>query len=252
MKVCVVVPSYNERENIAPLLDRISGVAISDLNVLFVDDSSPDGTADEVRKAMARSPRVHLLLRPEKLGIGSAHVEGFAWALDKLGADIVSEMDSDLQHPPEKITQLVAAVEAGADIAVASRKVEGGGVEGWSRWRRIVSSGANALTKVVLGLKVSDSTSGFRALSSRAVRVVIETSPVSKDYFFQVESLYSLKKKGMKIVEIPFTFRAREAGRSKMGVGEMFGFFLGVWRLKLSGVDESRKARQDTPRPSPM
>jgi dolichol-phosphate mannosyltransferase len=234
LKVCLVIPTFNERENIAPLLDRVKSVAIPDLHVLFVDDSSPDGTAEAVERAMARSPNVHLVKRPGKLGIGSAHVQGFAWALSNLSPEALVEMDSDLQHPPEKIPDLLKAVEGGADVAIASRKVQGGGTEGWSRWRMLVSSGANALARIVLGLGVKDSTSGFRALNAKAAKVVIEAAPSSNSYFFQVESLYALKTRGLKMVEVPFVFTARQTGRSKMGVGEIVGFFFGVWRLRFS------------------
>ncbi|MDV3276836.1 MAG: polyprenol monophosphomannose synthase [Nitrososphaerales archaeon] len=231
-----MVPTYNERENIAPLLERLGKVALEGLHVLFVDDSSPDGTADVVREAMKGNESVHVLIREGKKGIGSAHIEGFARALETLSPDVLIEMDADLQHPPEKIPDLVAAIANGADVAVASRKVEGGGTEGWSLWRRGVSKGANVMAKVVLGLGVNDSTSGFRALSSRATRVLVDSELPSQSYFFQVASLYLLKKRGMKMVEVPFRFQARKAGKSKMGISEIVGFLLGVWKLRLFGV----------------
>lgn len=232
----MVVPTYNERSNVAPLVKRIKDLGLKDIHVLFVDDSSPDGTADEVRLAMKEWPHVHLMVREGKKGIGSAHLEGFTRAIEEFSPDVVVEMDADLQHPPEKVPELVSAVEKGADVAVASRRVSGGGTEGWSLWRRWVSSGANLLTRLVLGLDVKDSTSGFRALSLRAAKAVVETAPESKDYFFQVESLYALKMKGMKMVEVPFIFQSRRSGRSKMGMGEVIAFFLGVWRLRLMGT----------------
>jgi dolichol-phosphate mannosyltransferase len=236
VKVCVVVPTYNERENIGPLLARIRKVTVPDLQVLFVDDSSPDGTADEIREEMRDDKSIHLLVRDSKKGIGTAHMEGFAESIKTLGADIILEMDADLQQPPEKIPELVAAVEAGADVAVASRKIPGGGTSGWGLWRRTVSSGANRYARFVLGIPVKDCTSGFRALNRRAANTLAESNALAAEFFFQVASLYLLKRRGMKMVEVPFVFGERAAGKSKLSGGEIGSFFVGVLKLRFSSI----------------
>lgn len=236
MNACVVVPTYNERENIKPLLERLRGTGLPGLEVLFVDDSSPDGTADVIRDEMSRDASVHLLLRGGKQGIGSAHIEGFAEAISEHGADVLVEIDADLQQPPEKIPELVAAISSGADIAVASRKVPGGATVGWSVWRRTVSSGANLYARFVLGIPIRDCTSGFRALSKNAARILLESKVQASQFYFQVASLYVLKKRGMGMVEIPFVFSGRHAGRSKLWWGEIFRFFFGVLILRLSSI----------------
>jgi dolichol-phosphate mannosyltransferase len=236
VKACVVVPTYNERENIKPLLDRLRKVDFPGLQVLFVDDSSPDGTSDEIRKEITKDPSFHLLVRGTKKGIGSAHIDGFAEAIRELGADVLIEMDADLQQPPEKIPELVSAVSAGADVAVGSRKVSGGGAVDWSLWRRTVSRGANFYARTVLGIPVKDCTSGFRALNKAAAQFLVESDSQTSEFFFQVASLYKLKKRGMRMVEVPFIFGARAAGKSKLSRGEFFGFFIGVLKLRSSST----------------
>ncbi len=236
MNACVVIPTYNERENIKPLLRRLREIGMPGLELLFVDDSSPDGTADVIREEMSGDASVHLLLRGSKQGIGSAHIEGFAEAMREYAADVLVELDADLQQPPEKIPELVASVRSGADVAVASRKVTGGGTVGWSLWRRTVSSGANFYARVLLGIPIRDCTSGFRALSRNAAQVLVEGKVQASQFYFQVASLYLLKKQGMKMVEIPFVFGERRSGRSKLGWGEIVGFFFGVLRLRLSSI----------------
>lgn len=232
---CVVVPTYNEKENIEPLVDAVLGVDPR-LQLLFVDDSSPDSTADEVRRVGAGRGNVHLLVREGKRGLGGAYLEGFRLAVEKLGAEVVVEMDADLQHPPEKIPELLSALTSGHDVVVASRKVQGGGTVGWSLWRRAVSRGANLLARLILGLKVKDCTSGFRALNRRSAEMLMSAQLPDSSYSFQVASLFYLKRRGMRMIEIPFTFQTRKAGKSKMGMGEIFRFFVGVLKIRFMGT----------------
>lgn len=229
---CIVVPTYNEKENIEPLVQAIEDARIPGVKVLFVDDSSPDGTADEVRRLAAERAWVHLVVREGKLGLGSAHLKGFDEAA-KLGAEVVVEMDSDLQHPPSKVPALVEALGEGYDVALASRKVKGGGTGDWALWRRGVSRGANLLARWVLGLGVKDPTSGFRALSRRAALALVGARLPTSGYSFQVASLYYLKRNGMKMTEVPFTFGPRRHGRSKMGAREVGRFFVSIVKLRL-------------------
>lgn len=234
LRVCVVVPTYNERENVGPLVGAIEGAAPG-VQVLFVDDDSPDGTADEVRRVAEGRPGVHLVVRKGKRGLGGAHIDGFKHAMDTLGSEVLMEMDADLQHPASKIPALLAALTEGYDVVIASRKVQGGGTAGWSLWRRAVSRGANLLARLLLGLKVKDCTSGFRALNRGSAEALVGAKLPDSSYSFQVASLFYLKKRGMKMTEVPFTFETRKAGKSKMGMGEILQFFVSVVKMRVAG-----------------
>ena len=223
-KVCVVVPTYNERENIVPLLEAISAVRRPGDQLLFVDDSSPDGTQEPIKEAAAREAWVHLYSREAKKGIGSAYLDGFRHAISALQADVLLEMDADLQHPPGVIPALVRAIDAGADVAIASRYVHGGGSRGWGFWRRLISRGANWQAKTFLGLDVRDCTSGFRAYRKAAAQKLLEVKLPASGFEFQVAALYALKT-DMKMVEVPFVFEVRKAGRSKLKVKDVVKFF---------------------------
>ncbi len=227
-----MVPTYNEKDNVSNLIEEVRRCAIPGLSMLFVDDSSPDGTSDLVRGYSSREPWVKLLVRSEKRGIGSAYQDGFREAISALAPEIVVEMDADLQHPPSAIVDLVRAVKSGADVAVGSRYVPGGSVSGWSFWRRVVSKGANAYSRMLLGLPVKDATSGFRAYGKAAAAKVANTSLPAKGFEFQVASLHLLKT-NMKIVEVPYAFSARTAGTSKLGLADMARFFFVVIRIAL-------------------
>ena len=231
LKVSAVVPTYNERENVGPLVEALAGLGMAGLSVLFVDDSSPDGTADEVRRTAAGRPWVHLLVRTGRRGFSSAYQEGFREAISKLDPVALVGMDADLQHPPSVIPALVEAVSEGAAVAVASRYVPGGGVEGWSRARRIVSRGANAYSRLLLGLPVRDCTSGFKAFSRPAAEKVVGADLRTKRFEYQVATLKLLK--GSKVVEVPYTFVSRRAGRSKLGFWDLPRFFFAVARMRL-------------------
>ncbi len=230
--VCVVVPTYNERENVAALIGRVEGAGVPGLLMLFVDDSSPDGTADEVRRAAPARTWVKLLERPKKMGIGSAYQDGFREALASLHPDVLIEMDADLQHPASAIPKLVAAIRDGADVAVCSRYVPGGGTSGWGVLRRAVSWGANAYCRLLLGLGVKDNTSGFRAFSKSAAEVVAAAELPAKGFEFQVATLHLLKGRA-KVVEVPFVFSARSAGKSKLGLTDIGRFFVAVLKMAL-------------------
>ena len=229
-KVCVVVPTYNEKENIAPLVESIERADISGLSLLFVDDSSPDGTAEEVRRLSEQKPWVDLLSRGSKKGIGSAYQDGFKAAIKTFGPDVLVEMDADLQHPASTLPVLVGAIRDGADTAIASRYIPGGGISGWGRLRRIVSRGANAYARSMLGLKVKDATSGYRAFSKAAAEAIAQAELPAKGFEFQVATLHLLKDR-WKIVEVPFTFTERTAGKSKLGIKDMAKFFVAILRM---------------------
>jgi len=231
-RVCVVVPTYNEKENITPLVESLERAGVPGLSLLFVDDGSPDGTAEEVKRLMEEKSWIRLLERPKKMGIGSAYQDGFKAAFDSTSPDVLVEMDADLQHPASALPDLVEAVNEGADVAIASRYIPGGGISGWGRLRRVVSRGANGYARSMLGLKVKDATSGYRAFSRAAAEAVAQAELPAKGFEFQVATLHLLKDK-LKIVEVPFTFTERTAGKSKLGLADVARFFVAVLRMAL-------------------
>ena len=231
-RVCVVVPTYNERENVKRLCDEIFQLEDTRIEVLFVDDSSPDRTGDLLRGISAENGRVHVISRTSKQGIGSAYVAGFSEALSGLSSDVVVEMDADLQHPPSLIPILVRTVESGAGVAVASRYVEGGGVAEWGFLRRTVSRGANAFARMAIGLSTRDCTSGFRAYDRETVAILIASDLPTRGFEFQVAALLALKER-TQVVEVPFTFRPRSHGKSKLGLLDVLRFAVNVARMAL-------------------
>lgn len=245
MSVVVVLPTYNERENVAPIVEKLSEVRKtmgSDMHILFVDDGSPDGTADEIGAIMGGRDYVHLLERGSKKGLGTAYLDGFRYAREMLNPSVFVQMDADLQHPPEKVKALVEAVRAGADVAVGSRYVKGGDFRGLNRRRRTISWGANWLARNVLGLKVRDATTGFKALDSRAVDVVLTVKLYSRGFIYQVESLYAFKQNGLKMVEVPFVFEEREKGASKMSGGEVGEYVKSILEIRFRDYRVPAKA----------
>lgn len=245
--LCLVIPTLNERENIANLWNRIRNLMSTlplDLTILVVDDNSSDGTADTVKDAMQRSDRLKLIERPEPAGIGSAYVDGFRYGLEELRSDFLGEMDADLQHPPEALLKMCQAASKGIDVVVASRYVEGGGSSGWSFSRRIVSRGANFLSRVLIRAPVADTTSGFRILSSRAVAGLLEFEISSKGYAFQVESVYIYNKIGMSFTEVPYVFEERKVGKTKLRLGEMTRFAYALIKVGIFGVKRKQQLAQ--------
>ena len=229
MKTTIVIPTYNERENIEKLLKAIFLLSIPDLSVLVVDDNSPDKTADIVKEMQKKYP-ITLLERKGKLGLGSAYLAGFAMALD-LGADYIFEMDADLSHDPDDVPRLLAAMNS-ADLAIGSRKIPGGKIIGWGWSRKFMSSGAMWLSKILLGLKPNDVTAGFRCFQ-RDVLLHIDLSTIhSNGYAFQEELLYRTQKKGYRITEVPVIFVDRQEGKSKLSKKDIVEFFLTMLRLR--------------------
>lgn len=230
-RTCIVVPTYNEKDNIGPLVEALDGLRIPSLSLLFVDDSSPDGTASEIKREAASHQWVNLLLRTGKRGFSSACQDGLRDAISRLDPLVLISMDADMQHPPSAIPSLIEAIERGADVAVASRYVEGGGVEGWSFSRRIVSSVANGYARVLLGIRVKDCTSGFKAFDRRAAEKIASANLRTKRFEYQIETLNLLK--GFKVVEVPYTFVTRKAGQSKLGFWDLPRFFFAIAAMKL-------------------
>ncbi len=214
MNVLVVVPTYNEAENIDRVLRRVRG-AMSEATVLVVDDGSPDGTADLAELLGKELGDIEVMRRHGKSGLGSAYRAGFRWGLDR-GFDAFVEMDADLSHEPEALPDLVGALSGGCELAVGSRYVPGGVIPNWAWHRRLLSRGGNVYASSLLGLGVSDSTSGFRAYASTVLRR-IELDRIRADgYGFQIEMTYEAKRAGATVVEVPIRFVDRVEGESKM------------------------------------
>jgi dolichol-phosphate mannosyltransferase len=210
----VVIPTYNESENIERILSRIHD-ALPEAGVLVVDDGSPDGTGDLVKVAAAAHPHVHLLVRSKKSGLGSAYREGFAWGLEQ-GYDALIEIDADFSHDPGALPSILAPLREGYDVSIGSRYVPGGSAPNWARHRHLLSQGGNWYASVVLGLKVADSTAGFRAYSAGILRRLDLSRIRAEGYGFQIEMTYRAKQQGAAIAEVPIIFVDRAAGESKM------------------------------------
>ncbi|MGH2820113.1 MAG: polyprenol monophosphomannose synthase [Actinomycetota bacterium] len=210
----VAVPTYNEREGLDVLLPRLLAVAAEGLDVLVVDDASPDGTADLVEGHARDSSRVHLLRRPTKQGLGTAYLTAFRWALERDYWAVV-EMDADLSHDPAAIPSLLSQLGA-AELAIGSRYVRGGSVRNWSPLRRLLSRAGNVYAGLLLGFGVRDSTSGFRAYRAEVLERQRLDSVRSEGYAFQIEMTRRVFLAGGRIVEIPITFEERTSGRSKL------------------------------------
>ena len=212
--VLVVLPTYNEAENLEDVAAAIIGTGT---RLLIVDDGSPDGTGD-MADGLARHDRVDVLHREVKQGLGPAYAAGFAWGLDN-GASILCEMDADFSHDPADLPRLIAAVDGGADLAIGSRYVPGGGVENWPWRRRALSRGGNLYANLMFGAHLSDMTSGFRAFRAGALDSLRPDECKASGYAFQIEMAWRARRLGFEIAEVPITFRDREAGVSKMSTG---------------------------------
>uniref|UniRef100_A0A832MIT2 Polyprenol monophosphomannose synthase n=1 Tax=Eiseniibacteriota bacterium TaxID=2212470 RepID=A0A832MIT2_UNCEI len=226
----VVLPTYNERDNVGPMLDQLMALPYG-LHVLVVDDRSPDGTAAVVRERMAAEPRIHLHERAGKLGLGSAYREGFRIALDH-GAEYVFEMDCDFSHDPAAIADFLREAEH-ADLVLGSRYLHGVTVVNWPLQRLILSYSANVYSRLVTGLPVRDATGGFKCFRRRALEAVRLDRVKSDGYAFQIEMSFKVWKRGFRIKEIPIVFVDRRAGVSKMNRRIIWEAAWMVWRLRL-------------------
>jgi dolichol-phosphate mannosyltransferase len=215
----LILPTYNEAENIEAIVvassDVLAGSTGGEYKILIVDDGSPDGTGDIADRLASEREQVEVLHRSEKNGIGPAYLAGFAHALDH-GAAYAMEMDSDFSHDPADLARLLAAVRGGADLALGSRYVPGGGVVDWGLLRRVISQGGSTYARWVLGLKVRDLTGGFKCFKREVLEAIHFDSVRSQGYAFQVELTYRAVRAGFRVQEVPIVFKDRELGQSKM------------------------------------
>lgn len=215
MRVLVVLPTFNERENIEKVLGAVRR-ARPDAAILVVDDSSPDGTAEIAKGASAELGEIEVLVRPGKAGLGTAYREGFRWGIAQ-GYEIIVEMDADLSHDPAVLGELLAPIERGdADVVIGSRYVRGGSIPNWSIARRLLSRLGNIYANFMLGFSVEDSTAGYRAYSGALLNRIDLDRVRADSYGFQVEMTYLAQRAGARIVEVPIHFTDRVAGTSKM------------------------------------
>jgi dolichol-phosphate mannosyltransferase len=230
----VVIPTYNERDNIERIAKELLSLPL-DLHVLVVDDNSPDGTGKLVEEWSKREPRVHVLHRPGKLGLGGAYITGFKWALANTDARYLFEMDADFSHDPQAIPQFLERIQD-ADLVVGSRYVKGVTVVNWPLSRLILSVTANVYTRVVTGMPLHDATAGFKCFR----RAVLEALPLdrvkSDGYSFQIEMHFHVWKRGYRIVEMPIIFTDRMAGQSKMSRRIVWEAAFMVWKLRLASI----------------
>lgn len=225
--ISVLTPTYMERENLAILIESLDkSLSGQPFEVIVIDDNSPDGTPDEVRRLSKKYDNIKLLVRPEKMGLGSAYRDG----LKASSGDFIVEMDADLSHNPDDIPRLLKGLNP-ADIVVGSRYVTGGKIVGLSRQRKLISWGANRLARLVVGLKVKDVTSGFRIYRREAFEEIVRHS-ILNGFDFQIEVLHIAKKLGFKVEEVPITFIDRERGESKLGNKEIARFAWSIFSMR--------------------
>jgi dolichol-phosphate mannosyltransferase len=238
-RVVIVMPTYNERQNLEIIAGRIRD-AVPHADLLVVDDNSPDGTGDLADKLAEKDPRVQVMHRKEKAGLGRAYVAGFTWALDN-GYDLIVEMDADGSHRPEDLPKLLAT-SGSADAVIGSRYVPGGTVVNWPASRKFLSASANIYTRTMLGIRVKDATGGFRVYKAETLRRIDLHDIQSAGYCFQIDMTLRVLQGGMSIAEVPITFVERERGASKMSRTVILESFVRVARWGINGWLHGRTA----------
>ena len=234
-KLLVIIPTYNEKENIAKIIDAVLSLPIG-FEVLVIDDGSPDGTAEIVNGLMDNYPeQLHLVTRKGKLGLGTAYIAGFKWGLERDYSHFF-EMDADFSHNPKDLVRLYEACQSGGDLAVGSRYVEGGELENWPLDRILLSKGASLYVRLITWMPVMDPTAGFVCYT----REVLNTIDLDKiqfvGYAFQIEMKYAARQKGFQIVEVPITFTDRMEGTSKMSGGIVKEAIFGVLKMRVKAI----------------
>ncbi len=229
-RVLVIIPTYQERENIRRLVPRVLEQA-AQVDILVVDDNSPDGTAVLAERLAEATPRVHLLKRARKLGLGTAYLAGFRFALEQ-GYDLALEMDADFSHDPREIPRFIEAA-AEADLIIGSRYIRRGRTQNWPLRRRLLSQCGNLYAHLITGMSVRDATSGYRCFRRTLLERLDFDRIASNGYVFQIEIAYRVWKLGMRIREIPIVFADRRAGRSKLDRHIVYEALWGLWRLRL-------------------
>ncbi len=232
-KNLVIIPTYNEKENVERMIRKVFSLSVP-FELLIIDDNSPDGTADIVKKLQSEFPdRLHLLQRKGKLGLGTAYLTGFNWALEH-GADFIFEMDCDFSHNPEDLERLYdACANQGADLAIGSRYIRGINVINWPLGRVLMSYAASVYVRMVTGMKVMDTTAGFKCYRREVLQTINMEDIRLKGYGFQVEMKFTAWKHGFNLVEVPIIFTDRQEGNSKMSGGIFNEALWGILKMKI-------------------
>ncbi|HVZ74457.1 MAG TPA: polyprenol monophosphomannose synthase [Polyangia bacterium] len=231
----IIIPTYNERDCLRQIVPAVRAAA-PDADVLIVDDNSPDGTGQLADELAAADQRVQVLHRAHKQGLGAAYLSAFLFALDSdRGAKWkrIVQMDADFSHDPADVPRLLAALDAGADLAIGSRYVEGGGTENWGLGRRVISRGGGAYARTVLGVGIQDLTAGFKAWKAETLRGIDLNAVSAKGYGFQIEMTFRALRNGFKVTEVPIRFIDRRVGQSKMSGTIFFEALTLVWSLRM-------------------
>lgn len=227
----VIIPTYNEAENVLAIIDAVLSQG-NNYSVLIVDDNSPDGTGDLVNEKMKHQPKIHLLRRSGKLGLGSAYIAGFKYGISQ-DFDFICEMDADFSHNPNDLPRLLeACIKNGADVAIGSRYVTGGGLVDWPKNRLVLSKGASFYVRLITGMPVKDPTAGFKCYSSKLLRRFDFSKITRRGYAFQIEMKYTAFLNGANLVEVPIIFKDREKGQSKMNGSIIMEAITGVLDMK--------------------
>jgi dolichol-phosphate mannosyltransferase len=243
--VWIIIPTYNERENVAAITDAVLG-AVSDAHVLIVDDGSPDGTGALADEIAAANPAVAVLHRTAKEGLGRAYVAAFRDLLDR-GADIAVQIDADFSHPVRFLPALLEPLRTGsADVVLGSRYIKGGQIPKWNIMRRLISRGGSIFAGIVLLMPYRDLTGGFKAWSASALRQIDLDRLHAGGYAFQIETTFMARLAGARVVEVPITFEERRAGTSKMSMGIFMEAFRLVLALRVNNLRRRRRALVDT------
>jgi dolichol-phosphate mannosyltransferase len=228
-RTLIVIPTYNERENVAAIIPELLKIA-STADVILIDDNSPDKTADHARQLFGANPRFSVLNRTSARGYGRSLLEGYRVAVDRGYARLV-QLDADFSHDPTVVSQLIDATRQ-ADVAIGSRYCGGGRVANWPLRRRLLSRFANRYVRTITGLMVHDSTSGFRCYTRRALQLLLEIPIAAEGYAFLVETTFRAQRAGLRIAEVPITFVDRREGQSKMSRRIIFESVIRPWRLR--------------------
>lgn len=232
MSISIIIPTYNEKENLPLLVKRLQALPLKDLSILVIDDNSPDGTGQLADELAAQYPgQISVMHREGKLGLGTAYIAGFK-RLIKTGVDYIVQMDADFSHEPEKIVEFVSAAED-SDVVIGSRYIPGGSLDtGWPFWRKALSTFGNTYARVILGMRVKDLTGGFRLWRRETLEAIPLDTVRSNGYVFQVEMIYVTSRLGFKIKEVPIYFAERKLGKSKMNFSIQVEAALRVWGLR--------------------
>jgi dolichol-phosphate mannosyltransferase len=229
MKKCVIIPTYNEKENLQSLIPILLGLE-SEFDILIVDDSSPDGSGQIVENFAQQNKRVNLLTRSKKEGLGKAYISGFKWCLDK-NYEVISQMDADFSHRPIDLDRILKAIES-KDFIIGSRYVPGGQVENWGIVRKLISRGGSLYSRLILGFPTKDWTGGFNTWHARVLKDIGLDSIMSNGYSFQIELKYKAQKMGYVAHEEPILFADRRVGQSKMSLKIVLEAFYKVWMIR--------------------